>query len=343
MDISFVLPCIRDYPQVIMTINSIQAEMGDSSLTWEILFVENAVVDPYTDNFLKAYRVPIAQGKIRHLFEERQCGTAARMLGVREAKGKYTLFMDSHTTLGKNTVSYMIDTFEEKDAGIIHGSTIKTHLVPPHVRGLHYRLFGNAGPCLNTHFHGAYSRAGQDEPYPVVNANLAYTLFKTKELLDLHGYHPKCQFYSHPEGYLPLKYLMFGRQPWGAPKAYHFHSVYRNPGSQGRGIWKIDIKGDSYDLVGNDHLLCNAMMCAYTLGGDKWLDIIYDYWAKKIRSKYVLNGIKAYAKSEAEEEYNWVQNNMEHTLDEVLFNARKNRIKGMENYPTELLGEDPLG
>ena len=342
MDISFVIPCIRDYPQIIMTINNIQVEMENTGLSYEIIYVENGFVDPYTEKFLQAYRVPIKRETIRYAFEPHQCGPAARMKGVEMAKGTHVMFMDSHTTLGKNSVSLMVNSMEELDAGIIHGATTKTHIVPPHVRGLHYRLFGNRGPCLNTHMHGAYSRAGQGTPYLCVGANLAYTLFKTRELIELRGYHPKCQFYPHPEGYLPLKYLMMGRQPWAVPKAFHLHSVYRNPGSHGKPRWDIEIRGDPHSLVGNDHLICNAMICAYTLGGEKWLNILYDSWAQKMRSKYILKGIRDYARGEAEEEYNWVQNNMEHTLDEVLIDARKNKIKGMENWFKEI-SPDPLG
>lgn len=342
MDVSFVIPMIRDYPQIIMTINSIQAEMEKSPLSYEIIFVEDAIVDSYTEKFKQAYRVPLSQGRIRYLFEEKQCGPAARMRGVREAKGKYTLFMDAHTILGRDSVDTLVETFEEKDAGIVHGATVKTHVVPPHVRGLHYRMFGNRGPNLNTHMHGSYSRAGQDNPYPLVGANLAYTLFDTRELLKLRGYHPECQYYPHPEGYVPLKYLMFGRQPWGDPRAYHFHSVYRNPNAQGRGRWEITIKGDNYALVGQDHLICNAMICAYTLGGEKWLGILYDSWYSKIRSKYVLNGIREYAKIHAQEEHEWVQDNAEYTLDEVLIKARVSRIDGMENWYSRV-GDDPLG
>ena len=341
MDVSFVIPCINDYPQIIMTINGIQAEMENSALSYEIIFVENAIINPYTEKFKQAYRVPISQDRIKYLFEEKQCGPAARMKGVRETKGKYVMFMDSHTTMGRNSVYRLINTFEEKDAGIVHGAVVKTHVVPPHVRGLHYRLFGNNGPNLNTHFHGSYSRAGQELPYSVVNANLAYTMFKTQELLDLRGYHPECQYYPHPEGYLPLKYLMFGRQPWAEPRSFHFHSIYRNPNAMGRGEWEIPIGDDTYKLVGNDHLICNAMICAYTLGGEKWINIIYDSWARKIRSKYVINGIRDYAREVAQEEYKWVQDNCEKSLDEVLIQARKDRIDGMENW-YEKIGGDPL-
>jgi len=341
VDISFVIPSIHDYPQVIMTINNIQAEMEDGGLSYEIIYVENGSVDSYTEKFQQAYRVPLKQEHIRYAFEPFQCGPAARMKGLRMAKGKYTLFMDSHTTLGKNSVELMVNSMEELDAGIIHGATVKTHVVPPHVRGLHYRLFGNNGPCLNTHMHGSYSRAGQDDPYPCVGANLAYTLFKTQELLDFRGYHPQCRYYPHPEGYLPLKYLMMGRQPWAVPKAYHLHSVYRNPSAQGRQTWEIEIRGDSHSLVGIDHLICNAMNCAYTLGGEKWLDILYDSWAPKIRSKYILKGIREHARKVSEEERKWIINNCEYTLDEVLIEARKNRVDGMENWLSQV-GDDPL-
>jgi hypothetical protein len=236
----------------------------------------------------------------------------------------------------------MLYEMEDLGAGIIHGAMVKTHVVPPHVRGLHYKLFGNPKQNLQRSFHGQYQQAKQSEPYECVGGNLAYTLFKRDELLELHGYHPKCQYYPHPEGYLPLKYLMFGRTVWGVPQAYHFHSVYRVPGSHGKPEWKIPIKDDTYTLRGGAFHTCNAMICAYTLGGDKWLDLMYDAWSKEIRSGYVLKGIKEYAKTEAEEEHNWVMNNMEKSLDEVLTEARKNKVKGMSDWFNGI-GRDPLG
>ncbi|MCK5643630.1 MAG: hypothetical protein KAJ19_22715, partial [Gammaproteobacteria bacterium] len=170
----------------------------------------------------------------------------------------------------------------------------------------------------------------------------AYCMFDRHEFLAFHGYHPECRYYPHPEGYLPLKYLMFGRQPWGYPRGYHFHSLYRAKDAQGvRMKWNIPIGEDTYDLVGNDHVICNAMICAYTLGGEKWLQILYDNWHKKLRSKWLLNGIRDYAREVSRPEYEWVQRNKLYSLDEVLIKARKEEWKGMENWNPEI-GDDPL-
>jgi len=346
MDLSIVIPMIREYPQVINTVNSIQAELGGTELDYEIILIENGVIDSYTDKFLKAYEVPIRNKIIKYEFEPNQCGPAARMKGAYMAKGFYLMFMDAHTVCGKDSFKHLIDTMEKKDAGIAYGATVKTHWVPPRVRGLHYRLFGNRGPSFNTHMHGAYSRPLVETPYKCVCANLAYVMFKRYEFLAFRGYHPACRFYPHPEGYISLKYLMFGRQPWAVPKAYHFHSVYRIPEAHNdeageKPKWPITIKGDPYNLVGNDHLICNAMICAYTLGGEKWLEIVYDSWARRVRSKYLLKGIRDYAREQAQEEYEWVQRNKLHTLDEVLTQARLERVDGMENW-FSAIGDDPL-
>jgi len=78
MDISFIIPMLHDYPQIIMTVNSIQAEMAETGLKYEINVVENGEVDPYTEKFLEAYRVPISRKLINYYFEPVQCGPAAR-------------------------------------------------------------------------------------------------------------------------------------------------------------------------------------------------------------------------------------------------------------------------
>ncbi|GAH71025.1 unnamed protein product, partial [marine sediment metagenome] len=243
-DLSFVIPMIFDWAQAIMTINDIQAEMEYSDLEFEIVLVQNGYEDEKTPNILNAYRIPMRQGIIQYAFEEHQCGPAARMKGATMAKGKRLVFMDSHTILGRDSIPMMFQFMEETGAGIVHGATVKTHVVPPHVRGLHYRMFGNRGPNLNTHMHGSYSRAGQNDPYLCVGGNLAYTMFKTKDLLDYRGYHPKCQYYPHPEGYLPLKYQMLGREVWAVPQAFHLHSVFRNQNPHGRQTWEIPIDDD---------------------------------------------------------------------------------------------------
>ncbi len=343
IDVSVVIPALHEYPQLIHTIFSIQNEFSDLNYSYEIIVVENGEEDEYTPQFLKYFRIPLAQGWLKYFFEPTPCGPAARMAGARKAEGKYIVFCDAHVEFGKNTIPLLIETMEHKDAGMVCGSTIKTHCrdrdknkgsIPHHV-GSHYELFVGGGPKLYSHFHGGYRKPGAtEEPFLIAGGPLAYVVFNREEFLKLRGYHPACRFYPHPEGYLPLKYWMFDRECWAHPMAYHFHSNYPKGGMKTgyktiEGL-SIDIKGDPYRLVGGDHLIRNAMLTAYTLGGESWIQRIHDHWSKKVRSMYVLNGIRDNAILVAQEEREWILDNAHRTLDEVLENLHKMKVKGIE-------------
>lgn len=340
VDISFCIPMIHEYPSIYFTLFSIQNEMTDANYTYEINVVETAEVDPYTENFKKLFGLPMRRQLINYDFQEVNCGPASRMHAARMAKGKYIIFADAHTVFGKNTIPMMINTLEEDICDEVHGTTLKSHYEKN--AGAHYKLFNNAGPRLNTHFHGSYSRVISDKPYDCVNANLAYVSFRTKEFLDSRGYHPACRFYPHPEGYLPLKYLMLGKRVMVNPDCFHFHSNHpRNYGTQIKDGYIIKINNEDYKLVGQDFLIRNAMLCAYTLGGDKWIDILKESWLERGTKKYVIDGIYEEVKQTATEERKWVEQNAKYTLDEVLINARKNKVAGMEDW-LDAIGSDPL-
>jgi len=317
--------------------------MTDENYKYEINIVENGEVDPNTEKMLQLFRVPINTKLINYDFEPTQSGPHARMKAARMATGKYIIFIDAHTELGKNTIPKMIELLENDTADEVHGTTLKSHWTP--FGGAHYKLFGNAGPCLNTHMHGSYSRAKDPKtPYPIMGGTLAYVAFRRREFLDSRGYHPGCMYYPHPEGYLPLKYLMLGKRVMCRPDCFHFHSNYpRNYGSKIKNEpVVINIKGDPYPLMGQDNLIRNAHLVAFTLGGDRWLNILTESWLTKVASRYVVEGIAADARVAATEEREWMEKNAVKTLDEVLIEGRRNRIAGLEDWPTNILGDDPL-
>lgn len=316
--------------------------MLDENYSYEINIVENGEVDPNTEKMKLLFRTPITAKLINYAFCETQCGPASRMVAARMARGKYIIFIDAHTELGKNTVPKMIELLENDTADEVHGTTLKTHWVP--FGGAHYKLFGNAGPCLNTHMHGSYSRAKDPKkPYPIMGGTLAYVAFRREEFLDSRGYHSAARYYPHPEGYLPLKYLMLGKRVVCRPDCFHFHSNYpRNYGSKIKNDpVVINIKGDPYPLMGQDNLIRNSHLIAYTLGGDKWLKILTESWLNKVASRYVVEGIAIDAKIAAEEEREWILKNQVKTLDEVLIEGRKNKVAGLEDWFLPI-GDDPL-
>ena len=331
MDLSIVIPYVHSYPEIIQTLFAFQNELIDENYTFEIIIVENREVDPYTNRFLHYFRVPRSREFIRYFFEEVPCGPAARMKGAVEARGKYLMFCDAHTQPGKNTLPLLVDLLEgNSNVGSVHGSTMYSHVDLKRGAGCHYDLFGG-DINLRSHFHGRYQRCKCLEPYRVAGASLAYMMVRREEFLALRGYHPECRGYPHPEGYVPLKYQMCGLECWSVPSAWHLHSLYpRNYGTRPK--VHIEIEGEKYLLVGNDNLVRNAMICAGTLGGEEWVDKVYEEWRGRGGHKRVLDGIRVSAESALVEERDWVLDNSLFSLDEVLDELYDAGVKGMEKW-----------
>ena len=117
VNISFIIPMIHSYPEIYSTVNNIQTEMLDSPYQWEIIVAENGTVDPNTPHAFTGakalYRYIMRTQQLKYVFEPRQCGPVARNTGAHKATGKYVMFMDAQTTLGKNTVSPLVEYMED--------------------------------------------------------------------------------------------------------------------------------------------------------------------------------------------------------------------------------------
>lgn len=245
--ISFVIPIIHAYPEIYATVNNIQTEMKDSPLDWEIIVCENSIVDENTPRAFTGpkalYRAFMRSGKLRYYFDDRQCGPVARNTGAVNATGDFVIFMDQHTTLGKDTIEplayYLMD---HKECGLISGLTAWSHYDIRRLGG-HYELFhppekqatGGGGPTLPTHMHGHYMPLGQVRdksiikelrPFEVVMGSQAYTMYRRDVFWKLGAYFEECRFYPHPEGYLPLKAKMLGYTVMVHPASWHIHGMY---------------------------------------------------------------------------------------------------------------------
>jgi len=241
--ISVIVPFIHEYPSVYSTVNNIQTEMEDSKYKWEIILVENGVVDRNTPHMKKLYRWIIRQGILKYFFEDRQCGPVARNTGVREADGDFIVFMDAHTTLGKNSIDPLADYLSDhEECGSVSGLTSWSHY--DFIRlGSYYELFhrkekqesGKGSRTLPTAMHGHYMGMGHlrdkdllinPRPFEVVMGSQAYTMYRREEFLGLEGYFDECRFYPHPEGHMPLKVWMTGKKVVIHPHSYHIHGMY---------------------------------------------------------------------------------------------------------------------
>jgi len=368
--ISICIPFIREYPAVYLTINNFQVELVDSKYDWEIIVAENGTQDVNTPKGFTGnralYRVPMKMGMIKYVFEPSQGGPLARNAAAKLATGDYLLFCDAHTSPGKNTIDLMVDYLEETpECGCLMGMTMKSHYHKDH-GGAFYELFHQekeqlreGGPTLATHMHGTY-RALRSipidiryKPFPVVVSTQAYVMYRREEFWDLGGYLEGGHFYPFPEGYLPLKVWMSGKECHTHPDSWHIHGEpcrsYFGTGPERRK--KIREYG-GYGEV--EHGWMNVMKTAYILGEEKWIDICRDALQFKHNvPDYKMQELYDVSLESATPEREALKGKFKYTLDEILIKARKEGISGMkDNYNRKgmlthsgwdtRVGEDPL-
>jgi glycosyltransferase involved in cell wall biosynthesis len=208
--------------------------MHESPYTYEIIVVENGIVDANTERAFTGdralYRTLMKSEKIRYFFEPVQCGPVARNTGARNAKGTYVMFMDAHTTLAKDSVAPLAEFLEKNPAaGGISGLTAWSYYDRGRM-GSYYELFGGGGgPTLPSHMHGHYMPLGfvkHPFPFMAVMGSQAYTMYRTQDFLDIGGYCDSCRFYPHPEGYMPIKMWMTGKPMYVHQDSWHIHGMF---------------------------------------------------------------------------------------------------------------------
>jgi glycosyltransferase involved in cell wall biosynthesis len=361
--VSFVIPFIHEYPAIVHTIFSIQGEMQDSPYDWEIMAVENGTVDENTSRWFTGTRIVFADeiGKrIKYLFDPIQCGPHARNTGARAATGDYVMFMDAHTGLGKNTVTPLVEFLDNTpNAGLVSGLTSWSTYWYDRM-GSYYELFleppqqatHSGGRTLDVAMHGHYSAMGnlyprhkeQYEmklPVKVVMGSQAYTMYRRNDFLDMGGYLDIARFYPHPEGYMPLKAWMMGKEVYIHPNSYHFHSMFPRKYSLNAAETTQKINeygGFSWGEQGR----MNIYKVAYILGEDKWLNICAKSINEESGGHADEERLIALAKEQAKPVREQLVNKFIYSLDDILTMARKEKIPGMENWFGPI-GPDPLG
>lgn len=371
--ISCIIPFIHEYPAIYMTINNFQSEMKDSKYKWEIVAAENGTEDINTEHAFTGslgsnplYSVPMRMGLIKYVFEPRQCGPIARNSGAKESDGDFLFFCDGHTTFGKGTIDIMADYLtDHPEVGCVIGLTAKSHFDKLRMGG-HYEIFHEdlekikkGGPTIFTHMHGSYMTAGRvagwagldpGKPYPCVMGSQAYTMYRRDEFWKLGGYLETCRFYPHPEGYMPFKVLMSGKEVHIHPDSWHLHGnwprTYAASGPERRkklreySIMQSD--GMPLELSWQEHGWRNVLMVAYVLGELKWLNLCENALNFKHGNPRTMSSIKESAIELATPIRESLEDRFEKTIDEVLIESRKNKLPGMENWDSRM-GPDPLG
>jgi hypothetical protein len=363
--ISFVIPYIHEYPAICHTVFSIQAEMQDSPYNWDIIAVENGTVDENTNRWFTegGPRPPVFRDelgrRIKYLFDPIQCGPHARNTGARASDADYVMFMDAHTGLGKNSVSPLVEFLKDTpNAGLVSGLTSWSTYWYDRL-GSYYELFllpkqqatHNGGRTLDVAMHGHYMSAGHlSDRYPeqyqkklpirVVMGSQAYTMYRKKDFLDIGGYCDAARFYPHPEGYMPLKLQMAGKEAYVHLGSYHFHSMFprKYKVSEVEANTKIQEHG-GYSW--QEHGRMNIYKIAYILGEEKWAKICRKSIAEESGEHPGEDKLLELAIEQAKPIREELAPKFKYTLEEVLTSARKEKLPGMENW-FDPIGPDPL-
>jgi hypothetical protein len=270
------------------------------------------------------------------------------------------MFMDAHTGLGKNSVSPLVEFLKDTpNAGLVSGLTSWSTYWYDRL-GSYYELFlppvqqatHKGGRTLDTAMHGHYMAAGhlsdmhplaykEKLPVRVVMGSQAYTMYHRKDFIDIGGYMDIARFYPHPEGYMPLKLQMAGKEAYVHLGSYHFHSMFPRKYQLNEvegGAKRQEYGGYSWQ----EHGHMNIYKAAYILGEDKWLNICNKSIKEESGGFPNEDTLVALAKEQAIPVREHLADKFIYDLDTVLTNARKERIPGMVNWFNPI-GPDPLG
>jgi hypothetical protein len=240
--------------------------------------------------------------------------------------------------------------------------------------GSYYELFlpegqDHGGHTLATAMHGHYMPLGYIEhrdPFKVVMGSQAYTMYRTEDFLEVGGYFDECRFYPHPEGYMPLKIWMFGKEMWVHQDSWHIHGMFHRHYEQTEAVllgerirFIVNSSDMTYEQKLNEirklysyedvdegvakraeyggkswhwHGVRNVFMIAYILGGEKWLDICCAQSAKRNGEKFVEDIRESAIETAFEERLKLLSNPnlMFETIDDILIYARRSSRLGQE-------------
>lgn len=320
-DVSVVIPFGNDFPAIYFTLNNIASILVASKLTHEFIVVVNntpaenfeearkSILDPAND-FGKYHRLTVIHNEIA------SNGLAANA-GAAVATGKYLLMTDAHVIVHPNLFTECIQVMDDNlDAGLVHAPVTWTGI--PYAKDpdgsflfvhskrcyqYRYREFDKTGDWyLSRHFHGTYNHhLSSPKPYPIAGCGHGLYMIRRSTWERIGGYHPAQRAYGGREAFVTFKAWLLGFRNFTVPTTNHIH-----------------YNGRRHYAWTNDLWLKNNMMQAYSIGGDKWLDIIYASFLKKPGIKLpIIERLRNEAVAESTEQRAFVLANQRCAFDDL--------------------------
>jgi glycosyltransferase involved in cell wall biosynthesis len=287
MDCSVVITTANEYPKVCFAVQSAMVELEDY-FKYEVVVVDNLSTDETKDHFTN-----LRSRRVKYLpYTEKQSHWCAKNHGIKNSTGKYVFFLDAHCILGNETLKNMIEFLEKKEqanekVGAVHCYHNAIMMNQPK----EYELkFGKLAYRFMT---GQNILMGKTkEPYQIGVATTDGMMVPRKVFDELGAWHPEFGIRAGGEAYMNFKQSTCGYPHFMHPKAnfYHFKAAHYK-----------------YRTIYTDWAR-NNFICAYTCGGDEWLDDAYKTYVgrRKITKE---TGDKFYAeiKEKCKEEMEFIK------------------------------------
>jgi hypothetical protein len=188
---------------------------------------------------------------------------SARQLGTVFGDGKYLFFLDNHCLVEKDYFTRAVSQLEANPKIALLHSTTRFHSED----NFHFEYTLQ----LEKNFWASNMTAHPKDkrnPYPIACGGHGGFAARRDVWQKVGGYWGGFINYGGEETYLDLKLWMLGYEVWLDPKMIHYHYA-----------------GDrDYPRHYTDDYFRNMMMCANVIGGEHWMDTVYDTFAAGSKS-----------------------------------------------------------
>ncbi len=117
MDVSVIIPCYNSGQYLIDALQSVVASKNIPHNSYEVIIVDDGSTDKATIDLLASLK----PDEYTVLHQENKGPGGARNTGVRAAKGKYILFLDSDNKIRRNFIANGVQLLNNTNADIVYG------------------------------------------------------------------------------------------------------------------------------------------------------------------------------------------------------------------------------
>ena len=292
--VSVVIPTRNEQKNLKWTLQAAMADL--EGLDYELIPVLNRCHPDEADDLRRYWPFKTGHGKVLEYNDKPSCWQA-RNLGASEAEGKYILFLDSHVIPSPGSFRRLIE-YHEGWKGVAHCAL--NYWLEPEAKALHgYRWQPEK-------FWGTWTRVKPKPPdYKVVMSGTSSSLVDRDVFNEIGGFNEHLGIYGGGEPYIDLKVQMFG------------YDVRMPPDCR---LWHLtETRGYNWN---NADLHRNFMISAFALGGEEFLEPLYQNYVKGCKGvkRYLddLVQLRGEAILLAAPDFEWTQEHAKRLLKDVL-------------------------